>query len=232
MNKIKYPRTLHVPFSEKTGSDDKVLLDMNHLEGKEVVVSIKMDGENTSIYPHTSHARSLDSKPTFEGRNWIEALRLRIQKYIPVNTRLCGENMFHKHTCAYHNLESMFYGFSIWENDFCLSYDETEILFGIMKIPMPPVIYRGVYDGGEILHCFNKYRTKAPFVDSDEKQDDVEGFVIRVADSFLLEDFSTSVCKFVSEDFEVPDEHWMGNLENNKLKSGINPWQYLNGIQY
>lgn len=63
MEKIKYPRTYHLPFSEGFTSDDKVLENDDIFHNKEVVVTVKMDGENTTIYPTGEyHARSLDSK--------------------------------------------------------------------------------------------------------------------------------------------------------------------------
>lgn len=40
----KYPRTFHLPFSEGVQSDDKIMKDLSSLEGKEVIVTYKMDG--------------------------------------------------------------------------------------------------------------------------------------------------------------------------------------------
>ena len=71
MNKIKYPRTLHLPWSEGMTNDDKMLPSIEIFEGKEVVVSLKLDGENSSIYSGGyTHARSLDSKFHIS-REWI-----------------------------------------------------------------------------------------------------------------------------------------------------------------
>ena len=58
----KYPRTYHFPFSEGATSDDKILNDIHIFDNKKVVITEKMDGENTSIYNGYFHARSLDSK--------------------------------------------------------------------------------------------------------------------------------------------------------------------------
>ena len=59
--KYKYPRTYHLPFSKGYTSDDKVLKNDLHLIGKEIIITEKMDGENTSIYNSGFHARSIDS---------------------------------------------------------------------------------------------------------------------------------------------------------------------------
>ena len=61
MNLQKYPRTFHLPISPGVSSDDKVHKDISILNNKEVVVTLKMDGDNTSIYNDYYHARSLDS---------------------------------------------------------------------------------------------------------------------------------------------------------------------------
>jgi len=61
---IKYPRTYHLPWSEEVKSDDKTLHDLSHFIGKEVVITEKMDGENTTWYNNNTHARSIDSQST------------------------------------------------------------------------------------------------------------------------------------------------------------------------
>ena len=48
--RVKYPRTYHLPWSEGRTDDDKVLSDDSQFIGKYVVVTEKMDGENTTIY--------------------------------------------------------------------------------------------------------------------------------------------------------------------------------------
>ena len=142
--KTKYPRSWHLNYSQKSSSDDRRHQDDSHFEGVDVVVTIKMDGENTTIYNDHSHARSIDSKLDTEDRRWIDALRKsKIEGNIPNSFRICGENMFYKHTCHYQDLESMFYVFSIWDNDTCLSWNETEIWCGLLELKMVPVIYEG-----------------------------------------------------------------------------------------
>lgn len=57
MKLFKCPRTLHLPFSPGLTDDDKVIEDMSELEGHDAVITLKMDGENCSIYPdgYTPH---------------------------------------------------------------------------------------------------------------------------------------------------------------------------------
>jgi hypothetical protein len=59
--RIKYPRTPHLPWSPGATSDDIYQGNTSYFENKVVVVTEKMDGENTSIYRDFVHARSIDS---------------------------------------------------------------------------------------------------------------------------------------------------------------------------
>lgn len=45
-NYVKYPKTLHLPWSEGVNDDDKVQHDLSWLDGEEIIVLEKMDGEN------------------------------------------------------------------------------------------------------------------------------------------------------------------------------------------
>jgi len=48
---IKYPRTVHLPFSPGATNDDKIICNMDSFVGKEIVITEKMDGE---CLPHSS----------------------------------------------------------------------------------------------------------------------------------------------------------------------------------
>ena len=58
---VKFPRTFHMPFSPGATSDDKILKSLDHFIGLEVVVTEKVDGENTTFTRTRTHARSVDS---------------------------------------------------------------------------------------------------------------------------------------------------------------------------
>ena len=49
MERIKYPRTYHLPYSQSKTDDDKTLPNDDQFKGMEVVVTIKMDGEDYLI---------------------------------------------------------------------------------------------------------------------------------------------------------------------------------------
>lgn len=226
-NYYKYPRTFHLPYSPKRGSDDKVLIDDSNFEDEHIVVMEKMDGENTTIYSNHLHARSLDSIKD-ESHRWLERFRNTILTQLNQfdsfddNWRICGENLFYKHTIFYQDLESIFLGYSIWleseEQNESLSWFETTHVFDKLGVSYPAIIYEGVYDKKAILENFEEYKNK--------KNRQVEGFVIRLKESFSYQDFSKSVAKYVCEDFEITsNKHWRYEAKTlNKLRNNQNIW--------
>ena len=60
---VKYPRTPHLPWSPGATADDRVHTDLAGLEGREIVVTEKLDGENTTIYRDHVHARPPFGQP-------------------------------------------------------------------------------------------------------------------------------------------------------------------------
>lgn len=205
---VKYPRTLHLPFSESVNSDDKTHSSTDQFVGRRVIVTEKMDGENTTMYNDYIHARSLDSKHHYT-RDWVKSFWSSIRNEIPDGWRVCGENLYAKHSIHYTNLPTYFMGFSIWDdNNEALSWDETLEYFSLIGITPVPVIYDGGYNEELIKSLWKGDR------------DNVEGYVVRVADRISYKDFSKYVGKFVRKNHVQSSKHWMhvDNIENNKLK--------------
>lgn len=203
----KYPRTPHFPFSETKTSDDRVLDNTNHFKGKIVVVTEKMDGENSTIYRNYYHARSLDSKHR-EYHSWLLSYIKSFQFMIPETMRICGEYLYAKHSIAYNNLENYFQVFSIWDNDTCLDWENTKELCETFGITMVPELYYGVYDE-EIIKKIAK----------DVVDKGGEGIVVRIANSFKYEDFQNNIAKYVRPNHVQTDKHWsLQQIETNKIK--------------
>lgn len=209
--KIKYPRTLHLPWSEGATSDDKILQDTTHFNGIDVVVTEKIDGENTTIYGDgTSHARSLDSK-SHSSRDWLRQLVGKIAHNIPVGFRICGENVYACHSIFYNALPSYFLVFSIYDQDTCLSWDDTIAYAEMLELQTVPVIYRGSWDECKVKNCFTG---KSVF---GEEQ---EGYVVRTAQSFSSNNFAKNVAKMVRANHVITSSHWMNEeIKPNLLKN-------------
>lgn len=197
-NYVKYPRTFHVPWSSCVHSDDKVSLWMKEFEGKRVVVTEKLDGENTSLYSDYYHARSVDSK-NHPSRNRAKALHASFAHDIPDGWKVVAENVYAKHSIAYDNLESYLYGISIWDNrNFCLPWDDTIEWFQLLGIPNVPIMYDGIYDEKLIRSLYDEKR------DWDSK----EGYVIRTAAGFSYGEFRKRVAKYVRSKHVQTVKHW------------------------
>ena len=197
MKAIKYPRTFHLPWSEAITSDDKVSQSVAQFEGRMVVVTEKMDGENTTLYRDHIHARSLDSKGG-EDRAWVKQFWSGIRNNIPQGWRVCGENLWAKHSIAYSDLKSYFYGFSIWDDcNSALSWGDTVEYFGMLGVQPVPVLYHGTWDEKEI-------RNLAKGLDITK----TEGYVVRLSDPFAYNEFNQSVAKFVRKGHVQTDKHW------------------------
>jgi hypothetical protein len=207
-NHVKYPRTPHLDWSEKLSNDDRMLESLSPFLRKEVVVTLKMDGENTTLYNDHIHARSLDSAH-HPSRDWVKGLWGDIKYNIPDDWRICGENMFAKHTIHYHNLTTYFYVFSIWSNDVCLSWNDTLEWCNLLGLTHVPVLYRGTFDYDTIRNLYKK----------EHDGDPCEGYVMRLASEFSYEEFGKSLAKFVSSQFQIGDPHWMyEKITKNELK--------------
>jgi hypothetical protein len=205
---VKYPKTAHLPWSPGRTRDDRVLTSTQWLEGKEVVATLKMDGENATLYNDYYHARSLDSGH-HPSRSWLKNFHAKMAHDIPDRWRICGENLFAKHSIMYRNLKSYFYGYSIWnEKNVCLSWKETLEWFELLGINLAPMLYMGIWDEEKIKYLFQpKY-----------EENEMEGYVVRITDSFSYRDFKKFVAKYVRKNHVTTTHNWMrSKLIQNEL---------------
>jgi hypothetical protein len=229
MISYKYPRTYHLPFSPAYNFDDERLVDMSNLMGAEVVITEKMDGECTTLYGDGRwHARSLDNSRKHVSRDWIANYWAKTNvvrtfpdldssdttatfKYeFPKKWRICGENLYAKHSIHYTNLREFFCAFSIWdESNNCLDWDMTEDILRKLEIPTPPVMYEGTLS-------YDVMTSIASNIDLNNQ----EGFVVRSRGSFHYDDFQKHVAKWVRANHTPQDQkNWFkAQVVRNKLK--------------
>ena len=207
MTYYKYPRTYHLPWSPGVSEDDETISDIQIFRDCEVAVTEKMDGENCTMYRDKIHARSLDSRHHWT-RDWVKSFHGTIAHNIPDGFRICGENVYAKHSVGYDNLETYFYGFGVWNEDTCLSWDDTLEYFSLLGITPVKVLYRGTFS----MQALIKVQRSLDF-------NVTEGYVMRKVESFKLNDFKNNVGKFVRKNHVQTDQHWMydSNIEPNKL---------------
>ena len=199
MGRVKYPRTRHLPTSPGASQDDVHLTDLRALAAGEVVLTEKMDGENTTIGPGYVHARSVDSR-AHESRTWVRSLAGRLRHEIPSGMRVCGENLYARHSIGYDRLPAYFLVFNIWQDDLCLDWDSTQEWADLLGLHCVPLLYRGPFPGLERL-----WRSWAAARDSEHS----EGFVVRTAGAFRRDEFGTHLAKWVRPSHVRTDGHWM-----------------------
>lgn len=204
---VKYPRTYHLPWSPGKTEDDRTFQDLSVFEGKRVIVTRKMDGENFSGYRDYCHARSVDGRSHYT-RDWAKNFWMQRSYELPEGWRVCAENLYAVHSIKYEDLPGYLLGFSIWnEKNECLSWDETVEWFALLDMPIVPVLYDGIWNEAVIKKLY------------DERTDrDVhEGYVVRLADSFEYKNFKTSVAKYVRANHVANQKHWFYGSTNHDV---------------
>lgn len=198
---VKYQKTLHLPWSEGRTDDDKVHSCLDQFVGLEVVVTEKMDGENATFYSDGStHARSIQGRPHVS-RDWMKTFAASKGYLLPgKDIRVCGENLYARHSIEYKELESYFLAFSVWEGSTCLDWDTTTDICRELEISMVPVLYRGIWNEELVADLARG---------CEENKNTTEGYVVRPAKSFAFEDFGTLVGKYVRKNHVTTTDHWM-----------------------
>ena len=188
-----------------------VLISTDHWEGTEVVITEKMDGECTTLTGEYMHARSPDYN-AHPSRTRVRAEWGRIRGDIPVNWKICLENVSAVHSIKYTELSSYFLVFSIWEKEVAFSWDETTLYSKLLGLDSVPVLWRGIWD-------------KAKCHEITERLDLTkhEGVVIRPAGTFewkfIDNPWWSPLGKWVRRGHVTTDEHWMDKpVVWNKLK--------------
>lgn len=204
-DRIKYSRTYHLSWSPGMNRDDRKMPDETIFNNKQVVITEKLDGENTTMYLDYLHARSIntDSHPS---RHWVKNEWAQKGYNIPEGWRVCGENLYAKHAIHYSKangnaLKSYFYMFSIWDhNNICLSWDETKEWAELLNFELVPVLYEGKWDL-DFIKGLNEKMESNP--------NTMEGYVVRIRDEFPYGMFKHYVGKYVRENHVQNNHgHW------------------------
>ena len=202
----KYGRTHHLPTSPGVSSDDKVLQSIDGLTGDDIVVTEKMDGENTTIHWRGTYARSPDSR-YHPSRDWLKAFAASVSPQLGENERVVGENLFARHSIGYDRLPSYFLGFAWIIDDVIQSWDDSMVRFRALGIVPVPLLYRGPYRPG----LFDRLTAS---LDLHHQ----EGFVVRIADAFPESLMQSRMGKYVRQGHVESEEHWMTSpMVKNRL---------------
>lgn len=215
VERVKYPRTLHLPYSPGLQNDDRVQEDLSYLmAANTVVVTEKMDGENTTLYQDGSfHARSTSNlyrEYQFPARDAAERLKYCYTFRGTESMRVCGELLSATHSVEYRDLIDYLYVFGVISNGVSNNWGYVSFVASLLKLPTVPVIYRGKFDTEVIHKAYVEYASKL--------NRESEGYVVRNYTSFPEKDFQLNVVKWVRKNHVQTDAHWSRHISYNGLE--------------
>jgi hypothetical protein len=190
-------------WSQGGTADDIRLVEPGCLDGKILVYTEKLDGENTVCTRDVIHARS-ETGYGNPWQTWMKGFWSRIRSDIPAGFTICGESMYAVHSIEYTLLDSYFYVFGILEGDRFLSWEDTKTycaLIGLQHVPE--------------LHIGPIMRLGIPRASAFGPV--CEGYVVRNIESFDLDSFSGNVAKCVRANHVQTDVHWSKNWKKHEL---------------
>lgn len=210
----KYPRTYHFPFSPGAKSDDRIAQDFSNLVGIDIVITEKLDGSNASLTRGGVYGRShaVYSRNPWDREMWL--IHNIVNRDIPEDMFVFGENMEGIHSIEYDNLESYFYIFGIRDNNIWIPWKDVEDWSYLLNLPTVPVLFKGVVNSEAELKKLVESLSKQPSALGGVR----EGVVVRNASLFHNDDFSENVMKWVREGHVQTDEHWSRNWKKAKIK--------------
>ncbi len=222
----KYPRTYHFPFSEGATNDDRIQADWQYILQHELVVTEKLDGENSCIKSNGVYARSHGAVNRNPWARPVWDIWERVGHSLG-DLHIFGENMYAVHSIEYPELAHYFYVFAIRHGDTWLSWDEVLEYAHILELPVVPVIQRGRFTENDLKTLIVQHQRTGSRLGAVS-----EGVVCRVAAAFPDAEFSNSVLKYVRQNHVQTDEHWTRNWKKASLRPGsFDPgtWPGLDG---
>ncbi len=207
----KYPRTYHFPFSEGALNDDRIQEEWEALLAQEIIITEKLDGENTCIKNNGVYARSHGAVNRNPWAKPIWEIWDRVGESLG-DLHVFGENLYAIHSIRYEKLDSYFYVFAIRDNGVWLSWEEVVWYAQLLELPTVPVLERGVFTNTQVKKIISEQQGRGSFFGGES-----EGVVCRNAVAFLEADFSTNVLKYVRKNHVQTDEHWTRNWQKATL---------------
>ena len=222
---MKYPRTYHLPYSPGATKDDKKLSVKNginwfsYYKGKEIVITEKLDGENTCFTRQDVYARShgAPTRSPWSRNLWdpYDGLYWKVQSKIGSFESMFGENLYGEHSIHYDKLPCYWFMFACyWEDcDYWCSWDDVKMSADILNVPTVPELWRGKITYEEQLkELVDKY-VNEPSLFGPKR----EGVVIRVTKTFRGDEFPHYVCKWVRPNHIQTDVYWTKNWKKAEL---------------
>lgn len=203
----KYPRTPHLPWSPGGTSDDRRLSTVQHLLGRDLILTEKMDGSNACFTRDHFFARSHAGAPSHPSFAAAKALHPQIAPHISKGLSVFGEWCFAVHSITYKRLPAWFMVFGVRDDTTNLwwSWDEVEMMAQDLGLPTVPVLARSNVSSTKDLEAFTNQHTK---ITESVCGGPREGIVVRTASGYHTDVFDTHIAKWVRQNHVQTDEHW------------------------
>lgn len=213
---LKYPRTFHLPYSPGATSDDKIVSSSECLIHVPIIISEKLDGENSSLEHENVFARTHAAPSKHPSADHLKKFHASIKHLIPSEVQLFCENVFAVHSIAYEALLSYVYLFAVRQNDTWLAWEEVEGWAMTIGAPSVPVLFSGSAKSEKELKTLVEVHMKEQSVCGGQR----EGVVVRVASGFKDHEFPFKVQKCVRQSHVKTSNHWKNQpIVRNKLKA-------------
>ena len=208
---MKYPRTYHLPYSPGATKDDKKLKDgwFDYFKNQEIVITEKLDGENTAFTSQDVYARShgAPTRTPWSRNLWDDdGLYWKVKPLLQDNEIVFGENLYGEHSIHYDKLPSYWFMFAQYDEttQYWASWDFVKYWAEILGVPTVPELWRGKIESEKQLEDLVNSFVNEPSLFGNNR----EGVVIRTTKTFPNNVFSHNVCKWVRPNHVQTDEHW------------------------
>lgn len=145
---LKYPRSLHLPFSPGAGSDDKIMTDeqFESFLNKEIVITEKLDGSNVCLTHTDVYSRSHSGPAAHKSFNPLKKIHSWLKYQIPEDISIFGEWCYALHSIEYRMLQHPLniFGYRNDKTGEWADWEHVKILAEMLEVPTVPVLLRGV----------------------------------------------------------------------------------------
>jgi len=233
----KMPSMKHLPWSQEEARQQKWLgreetkeMFFEENSMNQIVITEKMDGANACLTKDKVYARSHSGEPHREEWDYLKKRhREELMHKIPEDFAIFGEYLYAKHSIKYEDLPSYFLVFGVYykpRDEWMAWYNVKAIAKEIGLPTVPEIEVLRLTDLEEFLEIGDEFKRYEYIEDrmpeGESKYGDTrEGYVIRNADRFKVDELTENMAKCVREDHVQTEElHWRkgGETPKNELK--------------
>lgn len=210
----KYPKTMHLPFSPGSTSDDKFMSDedFEELVGELLVITEKLDGSNVCLTNEHVYARSHAGPPGHASFAPLKKFHANYKYVIPAGFSVFGEWCYAVHSIKYQMLQHPLNLFGVREDETgeWLTWSDVEFFATELCVPTVPVILRGAVHRKEELQNLIENFAQYSSVYGPTR----EGLVVR-------------------KEYDVKEEMRVlsGHNKSIRMLSGLGKWVRKNHVQ-